>query len=68
MFVRSFKPGDLVLFNLACWFDPVREKSKLPIIVLLYETAPCGQTGWFCMYLNYPERKIFAFNSELIKI
>lgn len=66
MFMRSFKPGDLALFNLAGWFDPLID--RLPVVILIYETDVAGSKGWFIIYLLNPERKRFVFNSELIEV
>ena len=66
MFMRSFKPGDLALFTLAGWFDPL--KDRLPVVILIYQTTSCGAEGWFIIYLLNPERKRFVFNSELIEV
>lgn len=66
MFMRSFKSGDLALFNLAGWFDPL--KDRLPVVILIYQTTSCGVEGWFIIYLLNPERKRFVFNSEPIEV
>lgn len=64
--MRSWKAGDLALFNLVGWYNP--KFDKLPVVVLIHECIIGGSNGWYCFYIKEPERKRFILNSELIKV